>query len=99
MNIEDIPLTHIDWDSIVAIESRGESGTALSKVVQLRNTHLRMVEFSRNYHADYWCAKGHIVHVLEGVLVTLLEDGKAVQTIAGNSFLVGEGRMLTAYEQ
>jgi hypothetical protein len=90
MKIENIPFTSIAWDSITAVEGIGESGSAVSKTMHLGNIRLRQVEFSENYRGDHWCEKGHIVHVLEGALITLLKDGEAVQTTAGNSFLVGD---------
>ena len=34
---------------------------------------MRLVEYSKDYCADHWCQKGHIVHCLEGEFITELE--------------------------
>ena len=52
---------------------------------------MRMIEFSADYSADHWCAKGHVVFVLEGSLTSVLEDGQSFSTSVGNSFQVGDG--------
>ena len=51
----------------------------------------RMVEYSRGYHADHWCSKGHSLLVLEGVLETELADGRKVTLTAGTSYQVADG--------
>jgi quercetin dioxygenase-like cupin family protein len=68
----------------------GEAGTALSRTVQTGSLRVRIVEFSPGYRADHWCAKGHVVFVIEGTLTTVLEDGRVFQTASGNSFHVGD---------
>ncbi len=35
-----------------------------------------MVEYTPEYLADYWCSRGHVLFVLEGELVTDLNDGR-----------------------
>ncbi|MHB2008577.1 MAG: DHCW motif cupin fold protein [Acidobacteriaceae bacterium] len=90
MNINNVPFTNVVWAEQPQIESSGEAGTTISKTMQTGNICVRLVEFSPGYRADHWCAKGHVVLVLEGVLTTVLEDGRVFQTTAGNSFQVGD---------
>lgn len=94
MKIDHVPFTNVIWTEQPQVKSSGESGTSLSKTMHTGNICVRVVEFSPGYRADHWCAKGHVVFVLEGALTTVLEDGRVFQTTAGNSFQVGddEGR-------
>jgi quercetin dioxygenase-like cupin family protein len=50
-----------------------------------------MVEYSPGYRADHWCRKGHVLLVLEGELVTELEDGRTVRLGPGISYQVADG--------
>jgi quercetin dioxygenase-like cupin family protein len=34
-----------------------------------------MVRYSAGYRADHWCARGHVLLVLDGELTTELQDG------------------------
>lgn len=34
------------------------------------------MEYSPGYVADHWCSRGHILLVLEGMLLTELQDGR-----------------------
>jgi quercetin dioxygenase-like cupin family protein len=51
---------------------------------------VRRVDYSVGYVADHWCSKGHILFVLEGELVTTLDDGRVVTPGAGCSYLVAD---------
>jgi hypothetical protein len=90
MKIEDIPFTNIDWSDMPSTEAKGDSGTALSKEIQLGVIRLRLVEFSPNYRADHWCLKGHLAVVIEGSLTLALQNGQIHITAAGNSFIVSD---------
>jgi hypothetical protein len=70
-----IPFQTIDWTKIEKTLHPGETGTALWQTVQLTGLRIRIVEYSAGYLADHWCQKGHIVHCLEGELVSESEDG------------------------
>jgi quercetin dioxygenase-like cupin family protein len=66
--------------------------------VQAGNVRVRMVEYSAGYRADHWCAKGHIVLVLEGELITELKDGRKIKLTPGMSYQVqdeGEAHLST----
>jgi quercetin dioxygenase-like cupin family protein len=90
MKIERVPFTHVVWTAQPSIESRGEVGSAFSKTMSTGDVSVRMVEFSPGYRADHWCAKGHVVLLLEGLLTIVLEDGRSFQIAAGDSFQVGD---------
>ncbi|NJK97527.1 MAG: hypothetical protein HC905_23830, partial [Bacteroidales bacterium] len=40
--------------------------------------------------ADHWCAKGHIVHCLEGEFTSELISGEAVQMKQGMTYVVSD---------
>src|SRR5207245_1966537 len=78
MKIEGVPFLTTDWTGIATTEHPGETGTAFWRTVQAGNVRVRMVEYTPGYRADHWCTKGHIILVLEGELVTELQDGRKV---------------------
>jgi hypothetical protein len=47
-----------------------------------------MVEYSQGYVADHWCRRGHVLLVLEGILLTELEDGRVFTLTPGMSYQV-----------
>lgn len=54
------------------------------------NIRVRIVEYSLGYFADHWCKRGHVLFVLEGELVTELEDGREFMLTPGTSYHVAE---------
>jgi hypothetical protein len=50
-----------------------------------------MVEYSAGYVADHWCRRGHVLLVLEGELLTELQDGRVYTLTSGMSYQVAEG--------
>ena len=50
------------------------------------NIRVRMVEYSPGYKADHWCARGHVLLVLEGELINELKDGTTNILTAGMSY-------------
>ena len=63
-----------DWGQILRTEHRGETGLAFWKTLEIGNIRVRMVEYSPNYFADHWCSRGHVLLVLEGKLLTELNE-------------------------
>lgn len=49
-----------------------------------------MVEYSPGYRADHWCSRGHVLLVLEGTLITELEDGRVFTLEPGMSYQVAD---------
>ena len=85
-----IPFQTIDWDQIETTEHTGTTGTAYWQTVLLDGLRIRKVVYSDNYLADHWCQKGHIVHCLEGELISELENGEAFKLIQGMTYIVSD---------
>jgi hypothetical protein len=86
MKIEGVPFRVEDWKSLPVTEHPGEEGKALWRTFEGGNLRVRMVEYSRGYRADHWCARGHVLLVLEGTLVTELKDGRRFVLTPGMSY-------------
>ena len=80
----------IDWDRIQATEHKGETGIATWKTLQLEGLRIRLVEYSKGYFANHWCAKGHIVHCLDGEFVSELDNGDKHILKKGMSYIVSD---------
>jgi len=82
MNSSNIPFQNIDWSKVPKTEYQGETGVAYWQTIQFDGLRVRLVEYSKNYIADHWCRKGHIVHCLRGKVTTEFEDGgnRALET-------------------
>lgn len=91
MKIEDVPFSVTDWNKISSVEYRGTSGTANWRTMEIGNIRVRMVTYSPGYLADHWCKRGHVLLVLEGELVTELEDGRKFTLGPGQSYQVANG--------
>ena len=90
MRIEGVPFMTTDWGSVPPTTHPGDPGVALWRTVEQGNIRVRMVEYSPGYQANHWCRRGHVLFVLEGELVTELEDGKQVLLTSGMSYQVEE---------
>ncbi|MEQ8361947.1 MAG: DHCW motif cupin fold protein [Cyclobacteriaceae bacterium] len=91
MSTENIPFQSIDWTTIPKTEHKGETGIALWQTTQLNGLRIRMVEYSKDYFADHWCEKGHIVQCLEGEFVSELKNGEKVMLTKGMTYVVSDG--------
>ena len=91
MNLVNIPFHTTDWTKIEPTDHPGETGTATWRKLEFGDLRVRMVEYTPGYIADHWCAKGHILLVLEGELVTELEDGRVFLLTPGMSYQVADG--------
>lgn len=79
-----------DWDKIPATEHKGETGTAYWKTLQFDGLRIRLVEYSKNYKADHWCEKGHIIYCVDGEMSTVLADGNVFKLSKGMSYQVSD---------
>jgi len=86
MDIDNVPFTFTDWSKIPAKEYKGETGTSFWRVFEAGNIRVRMVEYSPGFRSDHWCARGHVLLVLEGELTIELKDGRAFRMPPGTSF-------------
>jgi quercetin dioxygenase-like cupin family protein len=84
------PFRTIDWSKVEATIHPGDVGTAEWQTQYLGDVRVRMVRYSPGYEADHWCSKGHVLHVLEGVLDSQLGEGRTVTLGPGESYLVGD---------
>ncbi len=76
----------IDWNTIPATHHDGETGLAQWKTIQHETFRIRIVEYSKDYRADHWCAKGHLVYCLEGEMISELSDGRTFTLSEGMSY-------------
>ena len=90
MTQHNIPFQVIDWGGIGNIEHPGSTGSAYWKTVQLPGLRVRIVTYSAGYLADHWCQKGHIVHCLEGELITEHEGGEKYVLKEGMTYIVSD---------
>ena len=90
MNKQNIPFQVIDWEKIPRTEHKGEQGISYCQTTQFEGLRIRIVEYSKGYLADHWCKKGHIVHCLEGELVSELQHGKKFVLSKGMSYVVSD---------
>jgi hypothetical protein len=91
MRLTDIPFGITDWSMVEVTTHTGESGTARWRTCQFGTVRVRMVEYSAEYRADHWCAKGHILLCLTGELDTELADGRRFHLRPGMSYQVADG--------
>lgn len=85
-----IPFQIVDWIKLEKTEHSGESGLSFWQTLQLEGLRIRIVEYSKNYLADHWCQKGHIVHCLEGDLISELENGETFSLSKGMTYIVSD---------
>ncbi len=90
MKIENVPFCTMDWSTLQSTVHPGVTGQALWRTLEMGNIRVRMVEYSPGYFADHWCSRGHVLLVLEGELVTELDDGREFILKAGMSYQVAD---------
>ncbi len=90
MKIQNISFTVTDWERITSEVYEGETGTSYWRTLKKGDIRVRKIEYSPGYRADHWCAKGHILLVLEGELIIQLKNGQKYTLIQGQSFQTGD---------
>ena len=88
MQIAGVPFTTIDWSRVPETEHQGTTGTAHWRTLEIGNIRVRMVRYSPNYAANHWCDRGHVLLVLDGELLTELQDGSEHRLGPGMSYQV-----------
>jgi quercetin dioxygenase-like cupin family protein len=91
MKIQDVPFCTVDWSQVEPSEHPGETGKAYWRTLEIGNIRVRMVEYTPGYFANHWCSRGHVLLVLEGELITELQDGKTFTLMPGVSYQVADG--------
>jgi len=89
-NGNNIPFQTIDWKKVKKTKHNGETGFAYWQTIEFEGLRVRIVEYSKNYFADHWCEKGHIVYCLEGEVVNELKDGSKSILTPGMSYIVSD---------
>lgn len=90
MKIPAFPYTEIDWSAQPATEYPGETGRAIWRTLQVGELRVRMVEYSPGYRADHWCARGHVILVVEGEMISELKDGRRSLLKAGMGYVASD---------
>lgn len=80
----------IDWTKIPKTKHQGKTGTAYWQTIQFNGLRIRIVTYSKDYFADHWCEKGHIVHCLEGSFVSELKSGEKITLTKGMTYVVSD---------
>lgn len=90
MKIQDVPFCTMDWSSVTPTVHPGESGEAYWRTFEMGNIRVWMVEYSKGYLAEHWCNRGHVLFVMEGELITELDDGRTFTLTPGMSYQVAD---------
>ena len=90
MKIEGVPYLNVDWEAIPEEIHRGESGIAKWKTFEQGNIRARIVELSPGYLADHWCARGHVLFILECSIVSELKDGSKLELTPGKGYVASD---------
>jgi quercetin dioxygenase-like cupin family protein len=88
VDIAAVPFMTTDWSNVPETAHPGETGTAYWRTLEVGNIRVRMVRYSRDYLADHWCDRGHVLLCLEGELITELKDGSHHLLRPGMSYQV-----------
>ena len=88
MQIENVPYMVTEWNNVPTVIQPGEKGFVSSKMIEVGNIRVRIVEYSPGYIADHWCTRGHVILVLDGELITELNDGRIFILKPGMSYQV-----------
>lgn len=90
MKIQEVPFCTVDWSTVTPTVHKGITGEAYWRTFEMGNIRVRMVEYTPGYFADHWCKRGHVLLVMEGEMVTELEDGRKFIMKAGTSYQVSD---------
>lgn len=88
--IENAPFTPVDWERQTAEEHAGELGMSVWRTWGTGGMRTRIVLYTPGYRSDHWCARGHVLLVLEGELCIDLKDGRTFTFQAGQGFVAGD---------
>jgi quercetin dioxygenase-like cupin family protein len=83
-----IPFHTTHWESVPASKHGGIHGTAMWRSIDLGKIRIRLVEYSPDYVANHWCARGHILYCLCGEMNTTLDSGEVYSLNQGMSYQV-----------
>lgn len=90
MTLHDLPFTLLDWSAVPAVAHPGEAGTSGWRTFEGGGARVRVVAYGPGFRSDHWCARGHVLQVLEGELVVDLRDGRSFVLGPGMGFAAGD---------
>jgi hypothetical protein len=90
MKLPAVPFTFTDWSQVEAVEHKGETGTSYWWTYERDGLRVRLVEYSPDFRSDHWCARGHVLFLLEGELSIELRDGRRITMTPATSFQAGD---------
>lgn len=90
MKIISLQPISVNWKEIESENLMGEIGSANIKTKTFADIKVRRIIYSKNYKADHWCDKGHIVIVIDGQLIIEYKDRENNVIDAGMTYLVGD---------
>jgi len=85
-----IPYQTFAWETIPVTEHKGEAGIAYWQTIEFPGLRIRLVQYSKDYFADHWCQKGHIIYCLEGEFVSELKTGEKSTLTKGMSYIASD---------
>jgi len=88
--MSNIPFMTLDWATVEKTEQKGETGISFWQTLQFDGLRIRIVEYSKDYLADHWCHKGHIVYCIEGEFVSELQNGDKFTLTKGMVYVVSD---------
>ncbi len=88
--MSNIPFMTLDWTTVEKTEHKGETGISFWQTLQFDGLRIRIVEYSKDYLADHWCQKGHIVYCIEGEFVSELQNGDKFILTKGMTYVVSD---------
>jgi len=90
--MKDATFAKINWDDLPVIKHSGETGYAWWRTFETGNIRIRLVEYSPGYRADYWCCRGHVIHLLDGEMISELKDGSKIQLEKGMTYCLSDNQ-------
>lgn len=90
MRIADFPFAAIDWAKLPGEDHAGITGTATWRTIMVGEMRVRMVEYSPGYFADHWCARGHVLLIVEGEMIAELKDGREHRLTKGMGYIASD---------
>ncbi len=91
MDIAGVPFMTTDWSSVPEVAHEGDAGMAYWRTLEVGNIRVRVVRYTAGYIANHWCRRGHVLYVLDGELMTELDDGSVHRLSKGMSYQVASG--------
>jgi hypothetical protein len=85
-----INFQEINWENVPKVEYLGETGISIWQTIQYEGLRIRLVEYSKDFIADHWCEKGHIVHCINGEFECELKGKDTIIIKEGMSFIVSD---------